>query len=74
MLNGAQLKAVEGAYTLKAAQQVKVLISNEGSQTYAKLTGQPKIEIYPETELDFFYTAVNAKIRFSKNERGTVTG
>ncbi|MES2275533.1 MAG: serine hydrolase [Bacteroidota bacterium] len=72
VLNPAQLKLVEGTYAMKIAPQMKVIITNEAGQTYAQLTGQPKVEIYPESELDFFYTVVAAKIKFVKDDKGAV--
>lgn len=73
VLNPAQLKALEGTYGLKDAPQFKVIITTENGQTYAQLTGQPKVEVYAESELEFFYTVVAAKIKFVRDDKGTIT-
>lgn len=65
-----QLKAVEGVYSL--APQVKYTITTDQNQVYAQISGQPKVEIYPESELDFFYTVVQAKIKFEKDAQGEI--
>lgn len=71
-LNPAQLKAVEGTYSLIAAPSLKLNITTDAGQTYAQLTGQIRVEIYPESELNFFYTLVAAKIKFTKESDGTI--
>jgi len=73
-LSPAQAKAVEGVYSFPAVPQIKITISNQAGQTHAQVAGQKSLEIYPESELDFFYTAVIAKIRFIKDDKGVVTG
>ncbi|MES2371143.1 MAG: serine hydrolase [Bacteroidota bacterium] len=70
MLTPSQLKAVEGVYSL--APQIKYTITTDQNQVYAQITGQGKAEIYPESELDFFYTVVPAKIKFEKNAKGEI--
>ncbi|QKJ31378.1 serine hydrolase [Mucilaginibacter mali] len=73
VLSPAQIKAIEGNYAFKDAPQVKVIVSSENGQIYVQLTGQPKVEVYAESELEVFYTVVAAKIRFTKDEKGVVT-
>lgn len=51
-----------------------IIITKDGDQMYAQLTGQQKVEIFPEAEDKFFYRAVEAKITFERNENGEVTG
>jgi CubicO group peptidase (beta-lactamase class C family) len=70
LLTPIQMKAVEGVYTL--SPQFKYTITSDQNQLYAQITGQPKAEIYPESELDFFYTAVSAKIKFEKDATGKI--
>ncbi|WP_461449086.1 serine hydrolase domain-containing protein [Mucilaginibacter sp.] len=72
VLNPAQLKAIEGTYALKVAPNVKITISSDATQAYAQVTGQTKAQIYPESELDFFYTIVEAKIKFVKDTTGDI--
>ncbi len=70
LLSPAQLKVIEGVYTL--APGFKFTITTEQNQVYAQLTGQPKVEVYPESESDFFYTVVPAKLKFGKDSTGAV--
>ncbi|MGV3706887.1 MAG: serine hydrolase domain-containing protein [Arcticibacter sp.] len=71
-LNPGQLKMLEGVYSLTVAPTAKFTISSEMGQIYAQLTGQPRAEIYPESELEFFYTVVAARIKFFKDESGKI--
>ena len=70
LLSPTQLEAVSGTYTLVSAPEMKIIISTKLGQVYAQLSGQQEAEIYPESETDFFYTIVNATIRFSKDKAG----
>jgi hypothetical protein len=36
-------------------------------------TGQPKIELLPESDTQFFVKEVNAQVSFVKDEKGVVT-
>ena len=45
-------------------------ITVEGTQIFAQLTGQPKLEIFPESERDFFYKVVDAQITFESDGKG----
>lgn len=72
MLTPLQLKAIEGTYIQKSTAKLKFTITLKNGQVYAQIAGQPKAEIYAESELDFFYTIVKAKIRFGKNEAGLI--
>ena len=71
-LNPLQLNEITGIYSLKSAPQFKLTISTENNQAFAQLSGQVKVEIYPESELEFFYTVVNAKLKFEKDENGRI--
>jgi CubicO group peptidase (beta-lactamase class C family) len=66
----ADLKAIEGIYSL--APGVKFTITTDQNQVYAQLTGQVNAEIYPESELEFFYTVVEAKLEFVRNAKGKI--
>jgi len=70
LLTPLQMKAVEGVYSL--TPQLKYTITTDQNQVYAQISGQPKVEIYPESELDFFYTVVQAKIKFEKDSKGKI--
>jgi hypothetical protein len=48
-------------------------VTRDGDRLFAQLTGQPKIEIFPKSETEFFWKVVNAQITFVKNASGKVT-
>jgi len=52
---------------------VIVTISRVNGTMYAQVTGQARIEIFPEAVDKFFLRVVDAQITFTKNEEGTVT-
>ncbi len=47
-------------------------VTKEGERLFAQLTGQPKFEIFPKSESEFFWKAVNAQITFVKDDKGKV--
>jgi CubicO group peptidase (beta-lactamase class C family) len=53
-----------GAYEMAAGGTL--LVTLEGSQLNAKLTGQGSLPIFPESESRFFYKAVDAQLDFNK--------
>ena len=48
-------------------------VTKEGDKLMGQATGQPKIELLPESETQFFVKEVNAQVSFVKDEKGTVT-
>ena len=48
-------------------------ITKEGDQLLAQMTGQPKFEIFPQSETKFFWKVVNAQVTFVKNDKGNVS-
>jgi hypothetical protein len=44
---------------------------NEGGSLFAQLTGQPPVEIFPASDVLFFYKVVDAEITFEPDEAGT---
>jgi nitroreductase len=54
--------------------EFSLVVSREKDNFYAQATGQPKVEIFPETETNFFLKVVDAQIIFEKDENGKVTG
>jgi hypothetical protein len=48
-------------------------ITQNGDQLYAQATGQPRVDIYPESETNFFMKVVDAQITFVKDANGKVT-
>jgi len=47
-------------------------VTREGDQIFAQLAGQPKFEIFPSSENEFFWKVVDAQITFVRNEEGQV--
>ncbi len=45
-------------------------ISSEADKIYAQATGQPRFEIFPESETEYFLKVVDAQITFVKDENG----
>ena len=45
-------------------------ITRDGDSLFAQLTGQPQLEIFPASEVLFFYKAVDAQITFEPDESG----
>jgi hypothetical protein len=62
--------AFVGEYELKP--QFVVAITADGGHIYAQATGQPKVEIFPESELEYFLTVTDAQITFVKDGDGRV--
>lgn len=48
-------------------------ITRDGDHLFAQLTGQPKAEIFPGGERDYFYKAVDAQITFVTDSNGRAT-
>lgn len=63
-----------GQYALTLAPTVVVTITNEGGKLTATVPGQPKIELTPSSETEFFVSGVNAQLKFTKDDNGQVTG
>lgn len=63
--------AYVGDYEL--APKFIVSITREGDHLMGQPSGQPKSEIFPSSETEFFLKVVDAQITFVKNEQGQVT-
>ena len=48
-------------------------VTREGKLLFAQLSGQPKFEIFPRSETEFFWKVVDAQVTFVKDEKGKVT-
>ncbi|MDH3285143.1 MAG: serine hydrolase, partial [Acidobacteriota bacterium] len=64
------LEAYAGEYDYRMGRVLTV--TAEDGKLFAQMTGQPRFEIFPESEAEFFWKIVNAKITFVKNEQGIV--
>jgi nitroreductase len=65
-----------GTYTGKYEFQpgFALIISLENGRLFAQATGQQKLEIFAESETDFFWKVVDAQITFNKDKTGKVMG
>jgi hypothetical protein len=48
-------------------------ITKEGDRLMAQATGQPKLELFPQSETEFFFRVVDARVTFAQNEKGETT-
>jgi CubicO group peptidase (beta-lactamase class C family) len=48
-------------------------ITREGNHLFGQGTGQPKFELFPESETKFFLKIIDAQISFVKDDQGKVT-
>lgn len=63
--------AYEGKYELNP--NLSITISREGDKLMGMATGQPKVQLLPESETKFFIPEVGADVTFVKDEKGSVT-
>ncbi len=49
-----------------------IAVTKEGERIFAQATGQPRFEVFPESEIKFFLTVVDAQITFVKDEKGQI--
>ena len=61
-----------GVYQI--APTASVEISRDGSQLFLQGPNQPKLELFAEQETLFFLKAIDAQVKFVRNEAGKVTG
>jgi hypothetical protein len=64
------LKLYTGRYDFMNSAVMQ--ITTEENKLYAQLTGQPKFEIFPSSENEFFWKVVEARVKFVKNEKGEI--
>jgi hypothetical protein len=48
-------------------------VTRENTHLYAQLTGQPRFEIFPKSDTDYFWKVVDAQVTFVKDDSGKVT-
>jgi len=66
------LEAYTGKYEFQPG--FALTVSLENGRLFAQATGQQKLEIFAESETDFFWKVVDAQITFNKDKTGKVTG
>ena len=64
------LKEYVGVYEIAPTFSITVTYENDGLSIQA--TGQPKVNIYPESETKFYLKVVNAQIEFMRNAANQV--
>jgi CubicO group peptidase (beta-lactamase class C family) len=64
--------AYVGEYEVTPTFMVKVF--KEGDKLMTQATGQPAFELFPDGENKFFLRVVNAKVTFTRDDKGGVTG
>ncbi|MBN1570240.1 MAG: serine hydrolase [Acidobacteria bacterium] len=64
------LRRYVGTYEL--APKVNMMITLEGDQLMAQVSGQGKAPVFPHTETGFFYKVVNAEIEFTRGPEDTI--
>ncbi|MBK9154314.1 MAG: serine hydrolase [Chloracidobacterium sp.] len=64
------LQKYVGDYQLTSS--IVAAITFDDGKLWFKIDGQPKLELFPETETDFFMKAVDAQVTFVKDESGKV--
>lgn len=69
-INPILLDAYVGRYQL--APDFILTITEEQNRLYLQATGQPKVELFPETETQFFITEVDAQVTFVRDQQGAV--
>jgi D-alanyl-D-alanine carboxypeptidase len=67
-----QLDRVVGRYQL--GPDFILTISREGNHLFSQATGQPKAEIFPDSDWDYFFKAVYAQITFQTDDHGSTIG
>jgi len=63
--------AYVGQYEL--APDLIITVTKEDNRLFAQATGQPKFELYPESQTKFFAKVADIQVTFVKNEKGKVT-
>ena len=49
-------------------------ITRDGTQLFVQATGQPRLEIFPESDRDYFLKVVDAQITFETDSQGRAMG
>ena len=64
-------KMLTGEYQL--APNFTITITTEDNRIYEQATGQQKLEIFPNSEYEYYLKVVNAQISFVKDDTGKIT-
>ncbi|HEY5403039.1 MAG TPA: serine hydrolase [Pyrinomonadaceae bacterium] len=63
--------AYAGEYQI--APGVSLVFTREGDKLFMQATGQSKVEIFPESETDYFLAVADVQVTFVKDDKGQVT-
>jgi CubicO group peptidase (beta-lactamase class C family) len=66
-----QMASYVGTYQL--APKVKLMMTLDGDQMMTQLSGQTKLEVFPEADGKFFLKVVDAQLEFVRDPNGKVT-
>ena len=66
------LESYVGVYQL--SPEFSIEVTRKGSALFSQPTGQGVLQLWPESETDFFLKEVDAQITFVRDAQGTVTG
>jgi CubicO group peptidase (beta-lactamase class C family) len=69
-LSVAALDAVTGRYDYGIGI---LTVTREGKRLFAQLGQQPRVELFPKSETEFFWKVVDAQVSFFKDKDGNVT-
>ena len=61
------LEAYTGTYTFYKG--LDIIITREGSRLFGQASGNPKAELYPKSESEFYLKVVRASLTFNKNDK-----
>jgi hypothetical protein len=65
------LDAYVGEYEIRPG--IVLTVTKAGEQLMAQLTGQPKFDLFAESETKFFLKVVDAQITFVKDDGGKIS-
>lgn len=58
--------------TYAVAPTFSLAVTIENNRLYAQATGQPRFELFPSSETEFFLKVVDAQVSFVRNDKGEV--
>lgn len=70
-LTDAEFDALLGQY--QYGPNVILTVTRDGQSVFGQLTGQPKLQIYPKSAIEFEWRVVKASVTFKKDNDGKVT-
>lgn len=71
-LSTEDLKQYEGRYDYGGGAVLTV--AAEEGKLFAQMTGQQRFEIFPRGDDEFYWKVVDARVKFTRNEAGEITG